>query len=311
MALLSEAMMPNLVQTLEGTPAIIHGGPFANIAHGCNSATATRMALHLADWVVTEAGFGFDLGGEKFLDIKCPSAGLDPAGIVIVATIRALKLHGGVPYPALELADADAVKRGLSNLAHHVGSARLFGKPVIVALNRFGSDGEAELAAVEDYCRQANVPFALSDHHARGGEGALTLADVVMEACAGAVRPHQPLYDHSRSIADKIHAVATKIYGARDVVFTSQAETTIKQIDKLGYGGLPVCIAKTQSSLSDDPSRLGRPTGFDITVRDLVIQAGAGFVVALTGDILRMPGLPQRPSAENIDWVDGKIVGLR
>ncbi len=311
MALLQEAMRPNLVQTLEHTPAIVHGGPFANIAHGCNSVLATRMAMHLADWTVTEAGFGFDLGGEKFLDIKCPSAGLNPAAIVLVATVRALKLHGGVKYADLETPNADAVKAGLPNLARHIESAQQFGKPVVVCLNRFASDTDDEITAVAELCKGAGAPFAVSDHHARGGEGALELADAVIAAVEGAEKtPHKPLYATSDAIADKIHAVATKIYGAKGVAFTKEAESAQKKIAKLGYDQLPVCIAKTQSSLSDDPKQLGRPTDFTLTVRDFVIQAGAGFVVALTGDILRMPGLPRRPAAENIDLVDGRITGL-
>ncbi|MEM1030052.1 MAG: formate--tetrahydrofolate ligase [Myxococcota bacterium] len=311
MALLQEAMRPNLVQTLEHTPAIVHGGPFANIAHGCNSVLATRMAMHLSDWTVTEAGFGFDLGGEKFLDIKCPAAGLNPAAIVLVATVRALKLHGGVGYDALTTPDPDAVQAGLPNLARHVESAQQFGKPVIVALNRFASDSDAEIEAVAAMCRDAAAPFAVSDHHARGGEGALDLADTLIAAVEGAPeRPHRPLYDRTASTADKIHTVATRVYGAGDVAFTAGAEAALRRVDKLGYGDLPVCIAKTQSSLSDDPKRVGRPEGFTLTVRDLVIQAGAGFVVALTGDLLRMPGLPRRPAAEAIDLVDGRITGL-
>lgn len=311
LALLKEAMMPNLVQTLEGTPAIVHGGPFANIAHGCNSVLATRMAMHVADWTLTEAGFGFDLGAEKFFDIKCVGAGLDPAAVVLVATIRALKLHGGVKYSVLETPDAAAVERGLDNLAKHVENIRHFAKAPIVALNHFHSDSGDEVAVVAKWCEAEGVPFAVSKHHASGGDGALDLAKLLVAECAGDASPFRPLYRWEDKIEDKVTAVATKIYGASGVVFTQQARRALKEIDRLGYRGLPVCIAKTQSSLSDDPGKLGRPTGFELTVRDLHINAGAGFIVVMTGDIMRMPGLPKRPSAENIDIVDGKIVGLR
>ncbi|MEM9694510.1 MAG: formate--tetrahydrofolate ligase [Myxococcota bacterium] len=310
MALMQEAFRPNLVQTLEGTPAIVHGGPFANIAHGCNSVIATRMALHAADWAITEAGFGFDLGGEKFLDIKCPSAGLDPAGIVLVATVRALKLHGGVKYEALSTPDVDALQRGLVNLAKHVESALLFGKPIVVAINRFATDSDEELHAIAAECKRLGVRFAAADHHARGGEGALDLADVVLETFTGDAPPLTPLYEASASPADKLTAIATKVYGADGVQLTKSAQAALKKIERHGYGDLPICVAKTQSSLSDDPKALGRPTGFDLVVRDFVVQAGAGFLVALTGDIVRMPGLPRVPSAERIDVVHGKITGL-
>ncbi len=311
LALLKEAMMPNLVQTLEGTPAIIHGGPFANIAHGCNSVIATRMAMHLADWTLTEAGFGFDLGAEKFFDIKCVGAGLDTAAVVLVATVRALKLHGGVKYKELDQPNAAAVQRGCVNLAKHIENIRHFTETPIVALNHFHSDTGEELAVVAKWCEQAGVPFAVSKHFADGGDGALELAKIVRDKCEAEPSSFTPLYRWEDSIEDKISSVATKIYGASKVVFTKQSRRALKEVYRLGYGELPICIAKTQSSLSDDPRKLGRPTGFELTVRDLHINAGAGFIVVMTGEILRMPGLPRRPSAEQIDIRDGKIVGLR
>jgi len=310
-ALLKDAMMPNLVQTLEGTPAIVHGGPFANIAHGCNSVIATRMAMHLADWTLTEAGFGFDLGAEKFFDIKCVSADLDPTAVVLVATIRALKLHGGVSYKNLDQADPDAVDRGLSNLAKHIENIRHFTNRTVVAVNRFHSDSDEEIARVKAFCAAQGVPVATSDHFAKGGEGALDLAKLVIEECGKEHKRFTPLYRWQDSMEDKVSAVAKKIYGAQSVVFTKQSKRAMREIQRLGYAELPVCIAKTQSSLSDDPKKLGRPTDFELTVRDLHINAGANFIVVMTGDILRMPGLPRRPSAEQIDVVDGRIVGLR
>jgi len=310
LALLREAMMPNLVQTLEGTPALVHGGPFANIAHGCNSVIATRTAMHLADWTITEAGFGFDLGAEKFLDIKCASAGLSPDAIVLVATIRALKLHGGVKYERLDRHDPDAVRRGLENLDKHVESSLCFGRRPVVALNRFHHDSDREIAVVRSHCEAQQIPFAEANHFAQGGEGALALAEAVRDAATADKEPFKPLYGEETSLVDKIDLVATKIYGAEGVDFTATAKSALRRIERLGLAQQPICIAKTQSSLSDDPKKLGRPRGFRITVRDLVPSAGAGFVVALTGDILRMPGLPRRPSAEQIDVRDGKIVGL-
>lgn len=311
LALLEEAMMPNLVQTLEGTPAIIHGGPFANIAHGCNSVLATRMAMHLADWTLTEAGFGFDLGAEKFFDIKCVGAGLSPEAVVLVATIRALKLHGGVKYRDLEQPNAAAVERGLENLAKHVENVRHFGLPPVVALNHFYSDASEEVEVVAGWCEAEGLPFAVTRHFAEGGEGAIELAKVLMAATEAKPSPFRGLYDWSDPVEAKIEAVATKMYGASRVVFTQEGRRALAEVDRLGYGGLPICIAKTQSSLSDDPNKLGRPTDFELTVRDLHINAGAGFIVVMTGDILRMPGLPRRPSAEQIDVENGRIVGLR
>jgi formate--tetrahydrofolate ligase len=311
LALLNEALMPNLVQTLEGTPAILHGGPFANIAHGCNSVLATRMALHLADWAITEAGFAFDLGAEKFFDIKCQGAKLDPAAVVLVATIRALKLHGGVKYKDLGEPNPAAVDAGLPNLAKHVENIRHFNDTPIVALNHFAGDGGDEIAVVARWCEAEKVGFAVSKHHANGGEGALELARLLLERTAAESAPSRPLYRWDERVEDKIEKVATKVYGARSVVYTAQGKRALADIYRLGYDKLPVCIAKTQNSLSDDPEKLGRPRDFDVTVRDVHIAAGAGFLVVMTGDIMRMPGLPRRPNAEGIDVVGGRIVGLR
>ena len=310
MALLSDALSPNLVQTLEGVPALIHGGPFANIAHGCNSVIATRTALHVADWAVTEAGFGFDLGTEKFFDIKCRSAGVDAAAVVLVATVRALKMHGGRDKTELTEPDADAVAKGLPNLEKHLETAHTFGKPAIVVLNKFGTDTDEETDVVRRRCEELGAAFAVSDHHARGGDGAVELAKAVIETTSSASEPFKPLYELSDPIREKIRKVARSAYGARDVVFTNVAERNIAEAEKLGYAELPVCIAKTQNSLSDDPKLLGRPD-FEVTVRGVQINAGAGFLVILTGDILRMPGLPRKPRAEDIDFRDGKILGLQ
>jgi formate--tetrahydrofolate ligase len=311
LALLKDAMNPNLVQTLEGTPALVHGGPFANIAHGCNSVVATRMALQTADWAVTEAGFGFDLGAEKFFDIKCQTAGLDTAAVVLVATVRALKLHGGTPYNRLGDADPAAVERGLANLGKHIENVRFFNETPIVAINRFANDSDAEISLVRRFCDHEETPCAVSDHHARGGEGALELAELVMAKAEKESRPFTPLYKWEDRVEDKIATVARKMYGAERVVFTNEGKRALDEIQRLGHDKLPVCIAKTQASLSDDPRKLGRPTGFEITVRDIQINSGAGFLVVLTGDIMRMPGLPKRPSAEQVDVVEGRIVGLR
>ncbi|MCP5065942.1 MAG: formate--tetrahydrofolate ligase [bacterium] len=309
LALLRDALWPNLVQTLEGTPALIHGGPFANIAHGCSSVVATRMALHLADWAITEAGFGFDLGAEKFFDIKSRVAGLETAAVVLVATLRALKMHGGVARGALSATDADAVRRGLPNLEKHLENIRHFGVVPVVALNRFASDSEVEISVVRERCEALGVPFALSDHHGRGGAGALDLARAVL-AHADPERRFSPLYETGAPIPEKILAVAQKMYGATGVELTRRARREIQNLERLGYADLPVCIAKTPGSLSDDPKLRGRPDGFDVTVRSVQVNAGAGFLVVLTGDILRMPGLPRHPLAERIDLVDGEIVGL-
>ncbi len=311
LALLADAMKPNLVQTLEGVPALIHGGPFANIAHGCNSVLATRTALHLADWAITEAGFGCDLGAEKFFHIKCRGAGFDPAAVILVATVRALKMHGGRAKEELTKPDAAAVASGLENLEKHVESVRELGKPPIVALNRFGSDTDEEIAVVRKRCQELSVPFAICDHHALGGEGALELAKTVVAETAKPGAPFRPLYELTDSIPEKVRKVARKMYGARDAVFTKDAEKQIADAEKLGFGSVPICIAKTQNSLSDDPKLLGRPRDYDVTVRGIEINAGAGFVVVLTGEILRMPGLPKKPRAEDIDLVNGKIEGLQ
>ena len=310
MALLRDAMLPNLVQTEEGTPALVHGGPFANIAHGCSSVVASRMALQLADWAVTEAGFGFDLGAEKFFDIKCAGAGLDPAAVVLVATVRALKLHGGVKFKDLDRPDPEAVERGLPNLTKHLENVAAFGKPAIVAINRFGADTEAEIAVVLKHCEGLGIPCAASTHFAEGGAGAVALSRLVREAAQGATEGFQPLYQSSDSLPDKISAVASRIYGADGIRLTKKARRDLKDIERLGWAHLPICVAKTQSSLSDDPRRRGRPEHFEVTVARLVPNPGAGFVVVLTGDILRVPGLPRSPQAERIDLVDGVIVGV-
>ena len=311
-AILKEALLPNLVQSLEGTPAFVHGGPFANIAHGCNSVLATKMALAFGDYAVTEAGFAFDLGAEKFCDIKCRSAGLEPAAIVIVATVRALKMHGGVGLDDLTKPDPGAVERGLVNLAAHLDAASHFHRPVVVALNRFGTDTPAEVAVVATSCQGRGVAFAEADIFTRGGDGAIDLAQQVIAATEQTpATPFEPLYPLDWSIERKVERIATAIYGASGVQFAPAALAKIRQFRKLGYAKLPICMAKTQNSLSDNPKLLGRPTGFTITVRDCELAAGAGFVVALTGEIVRMPGLPLRPAAERIDvGADGEIENL-
>lgn len=310
-ALLKDAIMPNLVQTLEGTPAFIHGGPFANIAQGTNSVIATRAALAFGDWAITEAGFGFDLGAEKFFDIKCVSAGLDPQAVVLVATIRALKYHGGVPLKELGKPNPKAVEKGLDNLKKHIDSISRFKESPIVALNRFSADTDEEIDVVRGVCADMGNCFAVNDGWARGGEGGIELAQVVMETVAGGDTPFNPMYDWDDKVEDKIFNVASNIYGAEAVDYTPQAKKDLRHIYKLGYDKLPVCIAKTQKSLSDNPKLLGRPDDFLVTVREIVISAGAGFLVPLTGDILRMPGLPEIPSATNIDVDEnGEITGL-
>jgi formate--tetrahydrofolate ligase len=310
MALLRDAMLPNLVQTVDGTPAVVHGGPFANIAHGCNSVAATKVALHLADWVITEAGFAFDLGGEKFFDIKARSAGLDTAAVVVVATVRALRMHGGAPLDGG--ADAGAVDRGIVNLAKHVENVRTFGERPIVALNKFGTDTDEEIEVIRAWCRAEGVPFAVNDGYARGAEGGRELGELVRRVASETkTGPYTPLYPLEAPPLEKIRAVAQKMYGARDVILSPEAARDLGQIKKLGLADLPICVAKTQNSLSDDPTKRGRPTGFDIRVRRVQIAAGAGFLVVLTGDIVRMPGLPEQPNAELIDLVDGRIVGIK
>ncbi len=310
MLLLKDAVMPNLVQSIEGVPAFVHGGPFANIAHGCNSVIATKMALAHADWVVTEAGFGADLGAEKFLDIKMRYAQLDVAAVVLVATVRALKRHGGVPKEKLAEPDPAAVERGMENLHKHIENIRLFGRTPVVAMNRFATDSDAELAVVKNACTALGVPVALADVFALGGEGGRELGKAVLAQAKLAEAPYTPLYDWNLSIPEKIEAIAKKIYGARSVSFAKAATRDLKQIVALGYGGLPICVAKTQNSLSDDPTLVNRPRDFDITVRRIVLSAGAGFVVPLLGEIIRMPGLPAQPQAEKMDWVNGEVVGL-
>ena len=308
-ALLKDAIKPNLVQTLENTPAIMHGGPFANIAHGCNSVRATKLGLKLADYCITEAGFGSDLGAEKFLDIKCRVAGLNPSCIVVVATVRALKYNGGVAKNDLKEENLEALKKGIVNLGAHIDNMQKYGVPVVVAINRFLTDSKAELDFIADYCRSRGADFALSDVFANGGEGGIELANAVVAACEKPAN-FKPIYELDLSIQDKIRAIATKIYGASGVNFTASALKNIAEIEKIATD-LPVCIAKTQYSLSDNPALLGRPTDFEITVREVKISNGAGFIVALTGDIMTMPGLPKAPAANNIDvTASGKITGL-
>ena len=311
-ALLKDALKPNLVQTLENTPALIHGGPFANIAHGCNSVKATKLALKLADYAITEAGFGADLGAEKFLDIKCRMAGIVPSTIVLVATVRALKYNGGVPKAELKTENLEALKKGICNLEAHIDNIAKFGVPCVVAINRFDTDSEAELNYIEEVCRNKGAEFALSDVFAKGGDGGIELAKKVVESCEKESN-FKYIYDESVSICEKIETVAKEIYGADGVTFTAQAQNAIKQIESLDekYKKYPICVAKTQYSLSDDPTLLGRPEGFTVTVRDVTLSAGAGFIVVLTGNIMTMPGLPKVPAAENIDVDDdGIITGL-
>ncbi len=309
-ALLKDAIKPNLVQTLENTPVLMHGGPFANIAHGCNSVMATRLALKLGDYCITEAGFGSDLGAEKFFDIKCRYANLTPSAVVVVATLRALKYNGGVPKAETAKENLDALRAGLVNLGAHVENMRKFGVPVVVAINRFHTDTDAEIALLAEYCASLQVEYALSEVFAKGGEGGIQLAQKVLDACEQPSSFHC-LYETDRPVKEKIETVAREIYGADGVTFTAQAEKQIKEIESLGQDQLPVCMAKTQYSLSDNPALLGRPSGFTITVKNISLSAGAGFIVALTGDIMTMPGLPKIPAANSID-VDagGTIVGL-
>ena len=310
-ALLKDAIKPNLVQTLEGTPAFIHGGPFANIAHGCNSIIATRMALKLGDYAVTEAGFAADLGAEKFIDIKCRKAGLKPSAVVIVATVRALKYHGGVPKPELNQENLEALEKGLPNLLQHVDNVKnVYGLPCVVAINAFPTDTRAELNLVEAKCRELGVNVCLSEVWAKGGEGGKALAEEVVRLCEEPDH-FQFVYDVNDSIETKLNAIATKVYRADGVIITAAAKKQLKQLTDLGFDKLPICMAKTQFSFSDDAAKLGAPRGFKITVRDLKVNAGAGFLVAKTGDIMTMPGLPKVPAAEKIDVDEnGKISGL-
>ena len=306
-ALLKDALKPNLVQTLEGTPAIMHGGPFANIAHGCNSVRATKLALKLGDYCITEAGFGSDLGAEKFLDIKCRYAGIAPSCIVIVATCRALKYNGGVPKAEVSETNLDALKNGIVNLGVHIDNMNKYGVPVVVAINRFYTDSEEELKYIEDYCHQRGAEFALSDVFCEGGNGGVDLAKKVVEACE---KPSdfKLLYDNDLTIKEKMNRIATEIYGADKINYTPQAEKALKDVVALGGDKLPVCVAKTQYSLSDNPALLGAPKGFDITVRDVRISNGAGFVVVYTGNIMTMPGLPKVPAANNIDVDENNVI---
>ena len=312
MVLLKDAVHPNLVQTVEGVPAVIHGGPFANIAHGCNSVLATRMALAHADWAVTEAGFGFDLGGEKFLDIKCRTAGLNPAAIVLVATVRALKRHGGVADSALTTPDPAAVERGLPNLAKHLENARGFGKRAVVALNHFPTDSDEEVDVVRRACAAWGAPFAVCKGVAEGGPGAAELAETVMAtAGSGEPEPLKPVYEWNEPLETKMEKIARGIYGADGVDYTPEGQRDFRQIERLGFAGLPLCVAKTPMSFTDNAGIPGRPEGFRVTVRGAVLAAGAGFVVPLLGSILRMPGLPKVPQLEHMDLVDGEVQGMK
>ena len=308
--LFKDAIKPNLVQTLEGTPAFIHGGPFANIAHGCNSVMATKHALKLSDIVVTEAGFGADLGAEKFLDIKCRFMGVHPDAVVIVATVRALKMHGGLAKDQLGKVDMEALKKGLANLSKHIESIKGFGLPAVVAVNAFPTDTAEELKFVEDECNKHGAQVAISEVWAKGGEGGQVLAEKVLSAMEQPA-DFQLMYETEQTIPEKLTAIAQKIYGADKVIFAPSAQKQLKEIEALGFDKMPVCVAKTQYSLSDDPMKLGRPQGFAITVRELRVSAGAGFIVALTGSILTMPGLPAHPAAEKMDIdAEGRITGL-
>lgn len=310
-ALLKDAVKPNLVQTLENVPAIIHGGPFANIAHGCNSVMATKTALKLADYTITEAGFGADLGAEKFFDIKCRYAGLKPDAVVLVATVRALKMHGGVPKTDLATPDVEAVKRGIVNLEKHIENIKQYGLPLVVAINAFAQDTPEELEAIRSHCAAHGVNVALSEVFAKGGEGGIELAKEVVALATSGKADFKLLYGEELSLKEKIETIAKKIYGAVGVNYTKEASNALKDFEKMGYGHLPVCMAKTQYSFSDDPALLGRPEGFEITIKNCRIAAGAGFVVVLTGDIMTMPGLPKVPAAEKIDVSDdGVISGL-
>ena len=310
-ALLKDAMKPNLIQTLEHTPALVHGGPFANIAHGCNSVRATKTALKMADYVITEAGFGADLGAEKFMDIKCRKAGLKPDCVVLVATVRALKYNGGVPKDQLSEENLDALKKGIVNLEKHIENLQLFGVPVVVTLNQFITDTEAEYEYIQNFCEERGCEFALAEVWAKGGEGGKALAEKVIETIENKPSNYAPLYPDDMSIKEKIETIATKIYGADGVTYSPEAEKAIANIEKMGYKEYPVCMAKNQFSFSDDKTKLGRPTGFKINIRDVYVSAGAGFVVALTGSIMTMPGLSKSPAAFGIDLTDdGKITGL-
>ena len=310
-ALLKDAMSPNLIQTLENTPALVHGGPFANIAHGCNSVRATKTALKLADYVITEAGFGADLGAEKFFDIKCRMAGLKPDAVVLVATVRALKYNAYIKKEDLSIPNVEALKKGIANLAKHIENVKKYNGPVVVTLNQFITDTEEELAFVEQFCKENGCEFALSKVWELGGEGGMDLANKVVETIESKESNFKPLYCDDMSIKDKIETVAKEIYGASSVTYDVAASKAIERITELGFGNMPVCMAKNQYSLSDDPTKLGRPENFNINIREVYVNAGAGFVVAITGTIMTMPGLPKKPAAEGIDVSkEGKITGL-
>ena len=309
--LLKDAIKPNLVQTLDHTPVFVHGGPFANIAHGCNSVMATKLALKLAPYTVTEAGFGADLGAEKFLDIKCREANLKPDAVVIVATVRALKMHGGMDKKELANENLDALRKGIANLEKHIENIKKFGLPAIVAINAFPTDTKAELDLLREMCEAKGVKVALSEVWAKGADGGIELANGLVDLLENTESHYKPIYDLDLPIEDKIKTIAREIYGADDVIFTKKAKTNIKKLTELGLDKLPICIAKTQYSLSDDPTLLGRPTGFNIEINDLIPNTGSGFLVAISGDIMRMPGLPKVPAANNMDILeDGEIVGL-
>jgi formate--tetrahydrofolate ligase len=308
---MKEAIKPNLVQTLENTPAFIHGGPFANIAHGCNSIAATKLSLKLGEYVVTEAGFGADLGAEKFLDIKCRYGNLKPAAVVVVATIRALKMHGGVAKAELGNENLEALDRGFANLEKQVANVRRFGLPAMVAVNRFVADTEAEIQLLINKCREAGVEVALNEVWSKGGEGGREMAEVLVDLIEREASNYQPLYPVEASIPEKVNAIVTEIYGGDGVIFTPKAKKEIAKLEELGLDKLPICMAKTQYSLSDNANLLGAPSGFKITVKEVRVSAGAGFIVCLTGDIMTMPGLPKVPSAEKIDIDEaGVITGL-
>lgn len=309
-ALLKDALKPNLIQTLEHTPAFVHGGPFANIAHGCNSVRATKLALKLSDIVITEAGFGADLGAEKFLDIKCRKAGIAPDAIVLVATVRALKYNGGVAKADLNHENVEALKKGIVNLEKHIENLQQYGVPIVVTLNQFITDSEAELSYIKEFVEGKGCDFALARVWEKGGEGGLELAEKVVDVLENKQADFKMLYEDDMSLEDKIETIATKIYGANGVNYTAAAKKQLEKITSMGYGSLPVCMAKTQYSLSDDQTKLGRPSDFDISVREAYVNAGAGFVVAITGSIMTMPGLPKIPAAENIDVINDQIVGL-
>lgn len=310
-ALLKDAIKPNVIQTLENTPALVHGGPFANIAHGCNSVRATKTALKLADYVVTEAGFGADLGAEKFMDIKCRMADLQPSAVVLVATVRALKYNGGVAKEDLNNENLEALKKGIVNLEKHIENVQKFGVPCVVTLNQFVTDTDAELAFVKEFCEERGCEFALAQVWEKGGEGGVALAEKVMKTIEEKESNYHPLYDTELPIKEKIETIAKEIYGASSVTYDMAAAKSIQRLEELGYGNLPICMAKNQYSLSDDPKKLGRPQNFSINIREVYVNAGAGFVVAITGTVMTMPGLPKKPAAEHIDVNDeGVITGL-